>query len=194
MAHADAVAYNVATFIATLFVLELGADKFIDHTVIIAGRTRIPETIIGLLTAGGEWEELAVVIASLVGDRASLAIGNVVGSVISNILGAFSLGLLFHRKDTPLQFDRSARVYSLTLLILTTFVTPVIYFRGEQIWRIAGVILMIFFGIYLIAVGRAIGKGDLTAPEHCDSSSDSDGCSDGSSDYGDGARDSVNEL
>jgi hypothetical protein len=58
MANADVVAYNIAAFIATLFLLEFGADKFIDHTAIVARRTRIPETIIGLLTAGGEWEEV----------------------------------------------------------------------------------------------------------------------------------------
>ena len=58
MANADVVTYNIAAFIATLFLLEFGADKFIDHTAVVARRTRIPETIIGLLTAGGEWEEV----------------------------------------------------------------------------------------------------------------------------------------
>ena len=58
MAEAGAVAYNIATFLAALFVLESGADKFLDHTAIIAQRTGVSETIIGLLTAGGEWEEV----------------------------------------------------------------------------------------------------------------------------------------
>jgi Ca2+/Na+ antiporter len=58
MANADVVAYNIAAFIATLFLLEFGADKFIDHTALVARRTSIPETLIGLLTAGGEWEEV----------------------------------------------------------------------------------------------------------------------------------------
>jgi Ca2+/Na+ antiporter len=58
MVEADAVAYNVAVFIATLFLLEFGADKFIDHTTIVAHLTGISETIVGLVTAGGEWEEV----------------------------------------------------------------------------------------------------------------------------------------
>jgi Ca2+/Na+ antiporter len=58
MANASVVAYNIAVLISTLFLLEFGADKFIDHAAIVARRTRIPETIIGLLTAGGEWEEV----------------------------------------------------------------------------------------------------------------------------------------
>lgn len=58
MANPDVVAYNIAVFIASLFLLESGADRFLDHTAIVARRTRIPESVIGLLTAGGEWEEV----------------------------------------------------------------------------------------------------------------------------------------
>ncbi len=57
MANADVVAFNIAAFIASLFLLEFGADKFIDHTAIVARRTGISQTVIGLITAGGEWEE-----------------------------------------------------------------------------------------------------------------------------------------
>jgi hypothetical protein len=58
MANSDAIAYNVAIFISTLFLLEFGADKFVDHTAIVARRTGIPDTVIALLTAGAEWEEV----------------------------------------------------------------------------------------------------------------------------------------
>jgi len=58
MVDVDVVTYNIAVFIATLFVLEFGADKFIDHTAIVARRTGVAETIVALLTAGGEWEEV----------------------------------------------------------------------------------------------------------------------------------------
>jgi Ca2+/Na+ antiporter len=58
MTQADVVAFNIAVFISSLFLLEFGADKFIDHTAIVARRTGIPEIIIGLITAGGEWEEV----------------------------------------------------------------------------------------------------------------------------------------
>jgi len=42
-ADADSVLYSIAAFICALFVLEFGADKFIDHTAILAKRTGIPE-------------------------------------------------------------------------------------------------------------------------------------------------------
>jgi Ca2+/Na+ antiporter len=59
MAQGEVVAYNIAAFLATLFLLEFGADKFINHTAIVARRTGLSEIIIGLLTAGGEWEEVS---------------------------------------------------------------------------------------------------------------------------------------
>ena len=58
MANGDTIAYNIAVFISTLFLLEFGADKFVDHTAIVASRTGIPDTVIALLTAGAEWEEV----------------------------------------------------------------------------------------------------------------------------------------
>jgi hypothetical protein len=58
MMNIDTVVYNIAVFIAALFLLEIGADKFIDHTAIVAHRTGIPQTLVALLTAGGEWEEV----------------------------------------------------------------------------------------------------------------------------------------
>ena len=58
MANTDVVAYNIAAFVTALFLLEFGADKFIDHTAIVARRMNVSETTIGLVTAGAEWEEV----------------------------------------------------------------------------------------------------------------------------------------
>ena len=58
MVNGDVVAFNVASFMCALFVLEFGADKFVDHTAVVACRTGISPALIGLLTAGAEWEEV----------------------------------------------------------------------------------------------------------------------------------------
>ncbi|OQD95778.1 hypothetical protein PENVUL_c102G02240 [Penicillium vulpinum] len=84
----------MADLTAWVFVLDYGAGKSIDHTVIIGQRLGIALTFIALLTTGAEYEELAVVVAAILQGRTPLALGNVMGSTISNILGAFSLGLL----------------------------------------------------------------------------------------------------
>ena len=60
MLNTDNVAFNIAAFIGGLFVLEFGADKFINHIAKIASRTGIPPTFVALLTAGAEWEEVCM--------------------------------------------------------------------------------------------------------------------------------------
>ncbi|KAG0131313.1 hypothetical protein HOY82DRAFT_646741 [Tuber indicum] len=169
MAQGDVVAYNIAAFLATLFLLEFGADKFIHHTAVVVRRTGISETIIGLLTAGGEWEELAVVVASLARGRSSLVLRNIIGAAVSNILSAFSVDLLFYEKGKPIKFDRSSRIYSILLHVLTTFVTRITYFSWETIWG------------YVIFVGFAISRGVLTTPEAADGDSSNDDSSNGRS-------------
>lgn len=54
------MAFNIGAFVSTLFLLEFGADKFIAHTAIVANRIGVSEVVIGLLTAGAEWEEVNV--------------------------------------------------------------------------------------------------------------------------------------
>jgi Ca2+/Na+ antiporter len=121
-----------------------------------------------------------VVIASLARDRSSLAVGNVVGSTISNILGAFSLGLLTHKQN--IKFDKSSRIYSALLLLVTTFVTPLTYFPRKHLWIVCGSILLALFVLYVASVAWAIGRGKVTAPEGSDSDSSDDDSSDSDTD------------
>lgn len=110
-------------------------------------------------------------------NRPSLAIGNVIGSAISNILGAFSLGLLFHVSSDAIKFDTSAKIYSALSLTLTTFATFVVYFAKANAWKIFGGILIALFVIYIGSVVWAISKGRMNAPELSDDedSDESDG-------------------
>ncbi|KAJ5784846.1 uncharacterized protein N7503_010058 [Penicillium pulvis] len=164
----DALCFGVATFIAGVFVLDYGADKFIDHTVIAGRRLGISQTVIALLTAGAEWEELAVVVAAILQHRSPLALGNVTGSTISNTLGAFSLGLLFHPQG--LEFDRSAKIYSALSFVLTTFFVVLAFFN--QLNQIVGGVLIAMFAFYIVSIIYTIYKGVVSPPELSDSDSD----------------------
>lgn len=124
-------------------------------------------------------------IVSLARSRSSLALGNVVGSAISNILGAFSLGLLTQSTADSIRFDRSSRIYSLLLLLLTTFATPVTYFAQKRIWKPAGGTLIVSFAIYVASIVWAISQGKVTAPEASD---DESGSSDSESETADEVR------
>ncbi|KAG9565154.1 hypothetical protein KCU71_g5385, partial [Aureobasidium melanogenum] len=189
MANAASIAYNVASFVCALFVLEFGADKFIDHTAVVAERTGIPESIIGLLTAGAEWEELAVVVICILQHRSSLAIGNIIGSGISNILGAFSLGLIFRSNEEVMVFDSSARMYTLVMLVVTGLVVGLHFVDSPMVSRVFGGILIGIFVLYVGSVAYLIAKGRLVAPE-----SDSDSDSDSDSESEDDEESTANDI
>ncbi|KAK0551067.1 hypothetical protein OC846_003445 [Tilletia horrida] len=92
--HVGQTLYLLLLLALAAILLERGCDLTLDNISQVALVARIDQTLVSLLTAGGEWEELAVVIAAIKQRRAALALGNIVGSAISNILGAFSLGLI----------------------------------------------------------------------------------------------------
>lgn len=177
----ESIIYPIAIFIVSLFVLDFGVDKFIDYTVKLGKRYNINPGLIALLTVGGEWEELTVIIASISQSQSKLAIGNVVGSCVSNILGAFCLGLIFSNVDKVV-FDRSSRIYTTVAMgLMGSFVVLVAIAQG--LGRFLGAFLVLCFVGYVGSVGYAIYKGVVEAPvgDDCccgggDSDSDLDSC------------------
>jgi Ca2+/Na+ antiporter len=174
----ESIGFHSCCLIAGLFVYQNGADLFIDHGAIIAQRAGVSETLVVLLIAGSEWEEvsaiplqlhnpsdtvqLAVVIASILQNRSSIGLGNVVGSSISNILGAFSLGLLLF-PESVVTFDRSSKIYAGALFLVTTIFTFLAY--GGRLDFTGGIFFLVFFAIYLFSMGSAVYEGFLTASQ-----------------------------
>ena len=113
--------------------------------------------------------------------RSSLAMGNIVGSAISNIIGAFSLGLLLHKKDCSKAalFDRSSKIYTSLLLALTGLTAGLLGFAHRIYWQAVGGAFIGLFGLYIASIATLIAKGWSTAPEEL---TNSDGGSDSNSD------------
>ncbi|KAI5476828.1 hypothetical protein MNV49_007124 [Pseudohyphozyma bogoriensis] len=116
--------------------------------------------------------QLAVVVASLANGERGLALGNVVGSNIANILGSFSLGLLVIPTTA---FDRSAKAYATILLAISAAVVVLSQIAGgKAMGRVAGGVLVGVFGVYVASIAVGIRMGMMEAPEDSDSESDSD--------------------
>ena len=99
--------------------------------------------------------------ASILQGRSSLALGNVIRSSISNILGAFSLGLLFY--PGRIAFDQSAKKFTVLLFFITS--SFILIALTKSLGRLAGGIFIGVFALYLVSVGYVIYKGMLSAPE-----------------------------
>ena len=167
---AEAILFPLSTFLLSLYTLSTSTDTFISSTSHLAHRLHVSETLIALLTAGAEWEELAVVVAALAQRQPKLALGNVLGSCVANILGAFSLGVLCQR-ERIVRYDVSARIYSVVLFGVTTGVA-VLWGFGSLAGHVYGGLLIVLFVGYMVGVGRSIYRGVLDAPEDSDAGSD----------------------
>lgn len=139
-----------------LVLLEVGADRLTDAIVALARRLRAPEHMVGLLTAGGEWEELIVVILAIVAGHPALAVGNVIGSCLANLIGSMPLGFLGER---PLIPDRSARIYAIVMLLVTLLASA--FLIDGHVESFAGGMLVAGFVVYLASILLIIQRGWL---------------------------------
>lgn len=104
-------------------------------------------------------------------NNSSVALGNLIGSSISNILASFSLGLLFIESVT---FDHSSKIYATVLLVVTTIFLILLFTLDTMMKWIAGSILVISFIVYVASVASLIYQGTLTLPEDDLSGSESE--------------------
>ena len=137
-----------------LIVLEQSAEHFTAAIGSLARRLRASEGTVGLLTAGGEWEELVVVVLAVVSGHPGIAVGNVIGACLANLIGSMPLGMLARH---PLRPDRSARVYGLVMLAVTVLAAAFAF--DGHVTPAAGGVLVAVFTAYVASVLLVIRKG-----------------------------------
>ena len=153
----------VAAVVAGLAVLEAGADRLSDAIVALARTFKTSEHVVGLLTAGAEWEELFVVILAISAGHPALAVGNVIGTCLANLIGSMPLGFLGSRPVVP---DRSARISALVMLGVT--VLAAIFLIDGRVEPVAGAGLVAIFAIYVVSILLVIRRGWLRPPDDDD--------------------------
>ena len=133
-----------------------GADWFVDGAAGFARRLGIPQLVIGLtiVAMGTSAPEAAVSISSALKGSAEIAVGNIVGSNILNILIILGLTSLF----TPLRVAASTRNYEIPYMILITVLLVFLGSTGQQIVLWEAVVLLAFFGGYLWYLFRMARK------------------------------------
>ncbi len=124
-----------------------GADWFVDGSAGIADRFGVPQLVIGLtiVAMGTSAPEAAVSVTAALKGSADITIGNVVGSNILNILIILGLTSVIIATAVAKSTIRIEIPYmiGITLLLLGLGIT------GNEVSRLEGVILWVFFLIYL---------------------------------------------
>ncbi|SMP20137.1 calcium/sodium antiporter [Shimia sagamensis] len=128
--------------------LPLGADLMVDNAEIIARRYGVSDTVIGLtlIALGTSLPELATTVMAALRRQADVALGNVIGSNMFNLLAIIGITSIVHpiRVD-PDFFDFDFWVMLGASLLLIPFV-----FLKRDITRIWGVVLTALYLIYIL--------------------------------------------
>lgn len=150
---------NVGLMVLGLACLMMGSKWLVDSAVAIAKSFGVSELVIGLtiVAAGTSMPEVATsVVAALRGER-DIAVGNVVGSNIFNVLCVLGLSSIvspagIHVSNAALRFD-------IPVMIAIAVACLPIFFTGYRISRLNGVAFLGFYAAYL-------GYLILTATRH----------------------------
>jgi len=131
-----------------LAALVYGGDLFLDSALNISRRYGISEAVIAItLMAGGtSMPELASCVVSAIKKKPQLALGNILGSNISNIF----LVLGTSASISPL-YPGDIKISDLLMVILTSVLlfTSALLFKKRLISRTEGIIFLAIYGIYI---------------------------------------------
>lgn len=133
-----------------------GADWFVDGASGVAKRFGVPQMVIGLtiVAMGTSAPEAAISISSALKGSADIAVGNVVGSNILNVLLILGITSLI----CPLVIRRWTIRYDLPFTLIITGIMAFIGLRDNVIGRLDGVILWVLFIVYMIRLFIGVKK------------------------------------
>ena len=158
----------LSTFLIIIgFVLLIvGADLLVDGASGIAKKFHIPEIIIGLtiVSIGTSMPELFVSITSAIDGYSDMALGNVIGSNLCNLLLILGLSSLIK----PVDFQEETRKYEIPMCLLFTIILMIFSNTSGGISRIEAVILLVLFVLfiaYTIYMGKKKSKEDSKVVE-----------------------------
>lgn len=131
-----------------LVLLVLGARWLVEAAVGIARSLGVSDLIIGLtiIAAGTSLPEAATsIMASLRGER-DIAVGNIVGSNLFNILTVMGVAALV--APSPIEVPTQALVFDLPVMLLVAIAALPIFFTGQRISRGEGALFFVYYLAY----------------------------------------------
>ena len=139
--------------IGGLIALIIGGHLTVDSAVDIARRIGVSERIIGLtvIAFGTSVPELITCVVAALKKQSDIAIGNIIGSNIFNIL--FVLGL--SGMISPVPFD-SVFIFDGALALLAVVMLILFTYQNKRLGRFGGIVFVIMYAIYVASL--VIGK------------------------------------
>ena len=164
---------DIFFLILGLVLILVGANTLTDGSSAIAKRWGVSDLVIGLTVVafGTSAPELAISVISAIQGNTGLAIGNVVGSNIFNVLVIIGVTAMV----MPIKIERSIMTNEIPLVILSSLAllamgnSPLLDDASTPVLtRVDGIVLLLFFMIfmrYTFAQAKAVPAGDPVESE-----------------------------
>jgi cation:H+ antiporter len=141
------VTWTVTAVVMGLFLLMGGSQVLLKGAVGIAESFGIPETVIGLtlVAVGTSLPELSISVIAAIRRHADVAVGNILGSNIFNLLGILGISALLQPLPVPariLQFDQ-------WVLLGTSLLLFLFLYTGYRLSRLEGSLFLIGYTVYV---------------------------------------------
>ena len=141
---------NILTIILLLvgFVFLIkGADFFVDGASDLATKLKIPAMIIGLtiVAFGTSAPEAAVSVSSALTGSNAIAVSNVIGSNIFNLLAVIGVTAIIYK----INITKESLRQDFPVLLGSSLLLLLFIFTGSQISRIEGIILLVLIIVYI---------------------------------------------
>lgn len=138
--------------IAAFFALIKGADIFVDGAASVAKKLGVSPAIIGLtiVAMGTSAPEAAVSISASVSGANEIALGNVIGSNLFNLLVVLGFCMLITKVPTTKEI--LVRDYPWNILATVAVIIMIAFFNmasGSAIGRVEGIVLLVLFVSYI---------------------------------------------
>lgn len=158
------VMVSVFMIVVGFILLIKGADFFVEGSSSLAKRLEVPSMIIGLtiVAMGTSLPECAVSVTAAMEGNNTLAVSNVVGSNIFNLLIVCGLCALFSR----LPVQRATLIKEFPFSVFCALLLLAMGCMGMSVGRIEGIILLLIFTAYILWMIRsAMSNRQIAAAE-----------------------------
>lgn len=130
--------------------LPLGANILVENASVIARTYGVSDTVIGLtlVAVGTSLPELATTVMAVIRRQADVAMGNVIGSNMFNLLAIIGVATWFG----PIPVDPEFLCLDLWVMLAASLLLIPFVFLKQDITRLWGVVLTSLYAIYLVVV------------------------------------------
>ena len=155
------LALNFTLLLLGITILVWGANKFVDHSSIIAKHLGINDLVVGLtlIAAGTSAPEIFVAISAVINGNEDIAFGTAIGSNISNIALIFGVSCLYLNASSKTHLS-NLFPFGLSIIMLGLIIVDGTISFSESM----GLIGLFMLFMYILLKTEGIPEEDKTEP------------------------------